>query len=88
MVNYLTLASTSHCQSNEDDGKTSSFIHVHGEDLDSNRLHIHAAGVPLKLFFESLGIELPKAKVIVNGVETSEGLNYIPKEGDQIEVKF
>ena len=60
--------------------------HPNSEDAGSV-LHMHAKGVPLWLFFKSIGIELPNnIKVYVNGKLNSEGLNYAFKDFDKIAI--
>ena len=67
----------------------SSFIHVDSGAPEPEKtgdvLHLHATGVPLRIFFESLGIKLPEdAKVYVNGKEISDWENYVFKDLDKI----
>lgn len=48
-------------------------------------LHMHATGIPLWLFFKSVGIELPdNVELYVNGKQNSEGLNYVFEDGDKL----
>ena len=48
-------------------------------------LHMHAKGVPLWLFFKSIGFEIPKGvKLYVNGKVEPQGVNYVFKEGDKL----
>lgn len=67
---------------------TSAFIHIHpaqAPELAGDVLHMHATGVPLHMFFESLGIKLSSnINVFVNGNLNPEGLNYIFKGLDTI----
>ncbi len=73
----------------------SSFIHIDkskGDELSDislektgDVLHMHATGVPLWIFFESINLELPElTKVYVNGQLNSEGLNYVFNDLDKI----
>jgi hypothetical protein len=82
----LDLTSYGHRMSGKDDGKSSSFLHVEGPDF--NRLHMHATGVPLQMFFNSIGISALNAQVIVNGKKVEQGLEYVFQDGDAIEVKL
>lgn len=70
-----------------DDGVSSSFIHVHADD-GARSIHMHATGVPLGLFFQSIGMKDLEGKVgaKVNGKEIADPLGYVFKDGDQIEV--
>lgn len=67
---------------------TSAFIHIHPEqapEKGGDALHVHATGIPLWIFFDSLNIKLPNStKVYVNGTPNSDGLNYVPKGLDKI----
>ncbi len=67
----------------------SSFIHVDsGNPPPENTgdiLHMHATGVPLWIFFESIGLELPsKMKAYVNGKEISDYRDYVFEDSDKI----
>lgn len=51
---------------------TSSFIHVHEEEAPHNAgdiLHMHASGVPLWVFFESIGMDFSKECITLNANE-------------------
>jgi len=64
----------------------SAFAHVEREANDEetgNVLHIHADGVPLWLFFESLGIKIDSYNLFVNGGEEHFD-TYAPKNLDKI----
>ncbi|MEM3127006.1 MAG: hypothetical protein QW331_02980 [Candidatus Woesearchaeota archaeon] len=63
----------------------SKFVHVEGGD--GKKLHFHATGVPLSLFFESIEVEFSNPAVIVNGKIVKEGLEYSPKDGDKIKIE-
>ena len=65
-------------------GTGSSFMHIEGPDF--NRLHMHATGVPLQMFFNSIGMSTPNAQVIVNGKEIERGLEFVFQDEDAIEV--
>ena len=66
----------------------SSFLHVDDsqkKDDASGVLHMHATGVPLWVFFKSIGMELPDSmKLYVNGEVNEKGLEYVFKEGDKL----
>ncbi|MBI2552755.1 hypothetical protein HYW17_05655 [Candidatus Uhrbacteria bacterium] len=84
----LDLTPYGHRMGGNDDGKSSSFLHVEGPNF--NRLHMHATGVPLKFWFDSMGLTYdPKhIKVVVGGASPVQGLDYVFKDGDIIEVKL
>ena len=62
----------------------SSFIHTDGEP----KLHMHATGVPLWIFFESIGMasDSKDIKIMINSKPSEDGLNYVFSDGDDIEV--
>ena len=67
----------------------SSFIHVDSgapqPEKTGDILHMHATGVPLWIFFESLGIKLPEnVKMYVNGKEMDDWKNYVFSDLDKI----
>lgn len=66
----------------------SSFIHVDNQQNKedaSGVLHMHATGVPLSMFFDSLEIKLPNTiKLYVNGKLNPEGLGYVFKDLDKL----
>lgn len=74
---------------NFNDGKyfvKSAFAHVEQEgnsEETGNVLHIHADGVPLWLFFESLDMDLDSSRLFVNGEEENID-TYVPKSLDKI----
>lgn len=48
-------------------------------------LHMHATGVPLWIFFKSVGLELPTdVKLYVNGKLNTESLDYVFRDGDKL----
>lgn len=62
------------------------FAHVEVEDNPEetgNVLHIHATGVPLSLFIESIRLNLDSPRLFVNGEEKDFG-TYIPENQDKI----
>lgn len=67
---------------------TSAFIHIHpaqASEKAGDVLHMHAAGVPLWIFFKSLGIELPNnVKLYINGKLNPEGLKYAFRDLDKM----
>jgi hypothetical protein len=67
----------------------SSFIHVDSgapePEKTGNVLHMHATGVPLWIFFESIDMKLPEnVKMYVNGKETQDYRNYVFNDLDKI----
>jgi len=78
------LAPYAHVMDNSGGGTGSSFIHVEGPNFD--RLHMHATGVPLRMFFNSVGMNTKNAQVVVNGKKVEQGLDYVFKDGNKIEV--
>lgn len=66
----------------------SSFIHLddsQNKQDASGVLHMHATGVPLWLFFKSLGIEIPNTmNLYVNGKLNPDGLDYMFKDLDKL----
>ncbi len=67
----------------------SSFIHVDSgappPEKTGNVLHMHATGVPLWLFFKSIGLELPAGmKAYVNGIQINDWQNYVFNDLDRI----
>ena len=67
----------------------SSFIHVDSgasaQEKTGDVLHMHAKGVPLWIFFESIEVKLSESiKVYVNGKLEPEGLNYVFKDLDKV----
>ena len=82
----LDLTSYGHRMGVSDDGKSSSFIHVEGPNF--NRLHMHASGVPLRLWFESVKLDAGAADMLVNGARVPQGLDYVFRDGDVIEVRM
>ncbi len=64
----------------------SKFIHVEEEENlqeTGNVLHIHATGVPLNMFFESIGLNLDFPRLFVNGEEKNFAI-YAPKNQDKV----
>lgn len=67
----------------------SSFVHVDSgaptPEKTGDVLHMHSTGVPLWIFFESIGLKLPEEiKVYVNGKEISNYKNYVFNDLDKI----
>ncbi len=67
----------------------SSFIHVDSgapaPEKTGDILHMHATGVPLWIFFESIELELPDGvKAYANGKEISDFKNYVFNNLDKI----
>ncbi len=78
---------------------TSAFIHIHpaeGQEKGGDIMHMHATGIPLSLFFESLGMKFDKncleadskkycnLKMYVNGKENTEFEEYVFNDLDKI----
>jgi len=64
----------------------SKFVHIEAEENPQETgkvLHIHATGVPLSLFFESIGLKLEHLRLFVNGAEKDFD-TYVPKDQDKI----
>lgn len=64
----------------------SMFIHVESERnpaLNGRILHVHATGVPLKLFFDSVGAATAPFRLFVNS-QAADLDTYAPKDGDRI----
>ncbi len=78
---------------------TSAFMHIHpaeGQEKGGDVMHMHATGISLSLFFESLGMQFDKGclnvnekeycgvKMYVNGEENAEFGNYVFNDLDKI----
>jgi hypothetical protein len=85
----VDLTSYGHRMDGADDGLSSSFMHVHSDD-GAKKLHMHATGVPLSLFFKSIKMDLDPKKVsaTVNGKAIESPLEYVFKDGDTIEMRI
>ncbi len=69
----------------------SSFAHVEPDEVlgaTGTVLHLHATGVPLWVFFKSVGMDLDGAKILVNGAESGLLGDYAPSNGDRILVSY
>ncbi len=99
----LDLARYSHRHEENDDGLTSSFIHVH--EANPTQLHMHATSVPLSLFFESIGLSFDRnclvtdtkrycaddqhsLSLLVNGMKSELYEKYVFADGDDIEIRY
>ncbi len=85
----LDFTGKDHMAGMKSGSSVSSFIHVDSgapaPEKTGDVLHMHATGVPLWIFFESIELELPEAtKVYVNGELNSGGLNYVFNDLDKI----
>lgn len=60
----------------------SSFIHVEQDPQGGIGLHIHASGVPLQLFVDSIGLGNRQWSVFVNGQQ--KDISYVPANLDKI----
>ena len=102
-VNGKQIDLTPYSVPNSDPEKTSKFIHVEAgpsPEKVGDVLHIHATGVSLGLFFESVGLEfnstciesdkmycndnMNSVKFFVNGKQRSDFGKYVPESGDKI----
>lgn len=78
---------------------TSAFIHIHpaeGQEKEGDVLHMHATGVDLSLFFESIGMKIENdclhidgekycgVKLYINGKENADLGNYVFTDLDKI----
>ncbi|MBI4174717.1 MAG: hypothetical protein HY517_03655 [Candidatus Aenigmarchaeota archaeon] len=78
----VDLSGKSHMERMRSGQSVSSFIHVDSGAPSPERtgdvLHMHATGVPLWIFFNSIEIELPdSARMYVNGKEIRDYINYV-----------
>lgn len=106
-INGEQLDLTPYSVPNSDPEKTSKFIHVEAgpaPEKIGDVIHIHATGVPLGLFFESVGLEFNKTciesnkmycndnknslKFLVNGKLRTDFEKYIPESGDKILISY
>lgn len=64
----------------------SKFVHVEndGPGKAGNVVHIHATGIDVGFFLESLGIQTNNLKIYVNDQEQRNGLIYVFKNQDKI----
>ncbi|MEK6826682.1 MAG: hypothetical protein AABX08_00265 [Nanoarchaeota archaeon] len=68
---------------------TSSFIHLDkgapAPEKTGDIIHMHATGVPLWMFFDSIELRLPEGmKAYINGKEVSDYKNYVFNDLDKI----
>ncbi|HLF55043.1 MAG TPA: hypothetical protein VI612_04960 [Candidatus Nanoarchaeia archaeon] len=96
----LDLAQYSHMQRMKENKSVSSFIHVDSGAPEPEKIgdiiHMHATGVPLNFFFESIGMRLDGdclqindkkhcgIKIYVNGKENAELGDYVFNDDDKI----
>lgn len=84
----IDLSDKSHMERMRSGQPVSSFIHVDSgapvPERTGDVLHMHATGVPLWIFFSSIGLELPDVKVYVNEKEIQNYQNYVFKDLDKI----
>lgn len=60
-------------------------MHMENSIPFEQTLHMHATGVPLWIFFDSINLKLPSdAKAYVNGNEIQDYRNYIFNNEDKI----
>ena len=68
---------------------TSGFIHIEHAGAPPEKLgdilHVHATGVPLSMFFDSINLTLPESvRMFVNGKELENWRNYVFNDLDKI----
>lgn len=86
----LDLTSYSHMQRMREGKSVSSFIHVDSgaplPEKTGDIIHMHATGIPLSMFFESIEMlfDNKKFKVFVNGKENKDSEKYVFKDLDKI----
>ena len=96
----LDLSSYAHMERMKEGKSVSSFLHVDSgapaPEKTGDVIHMHATGIPLNLFFESLGIKFDKdclivnekeycdVKMYVNGKENTEFGDYVFNDLDKI----
>ena len=85
----VDLSEYSHMERMQKNLPVSSFIHADSGSPSPEKTgdvsHMHATGVPLWIFFKSIGLELPSGvKMYVNGKEIADFQNYVFKDLDKI----
>ena len=85
----LDFSDKSHTERMRNNMSVSSFIHVESgapaPEKPGDVLHMHATGVPLWLFFDSVAIKLPDGmKAYINGNEIQDYRNYVFQDLDRI----
>ncbi len=85
----IDFSDKAHMERMQQNLPVSSFIHVDSgspvPEKTGNVLHMHATGVPLWIFFESISLNLPDGmRGYVNGKEISDYKNYVFNDLDQI----
>ncbi len=85
----IDFSEYSHMERMQQGLTVSSFIHVDSgapaPEKTGDVLHMHATGVPLWIFFDSIGLDLPgEMKFYVNGKEISDYENYAFNDLDKI----
>ncbi len=85
----LDFSDKAHMERMQAGQPVSSFIHVDSgapaPEKTGDILHMHATGIPLQIFFKSIGVELPTGtQAYVNGKEISDWQNYVFNDLDKI----
>lgn len=89
----LDFSDKSHMERMRNNLPVSSFVHVDSgapaPEKTGDVLHMHATGVPLLIFFDSIGLKLPNgAKVFANGKKISDYKNYVFNDLDKILITY
>ena len=87
--NFVDFTGKDHMTAMKSGSSASSFIHVDSgasaPEETGDISHMHATGVPLWIFFESIGLDLSKnMKAYVNGKPIEDYKNYVFSDLDKI----
>jgi len=87
--NFVDFTGKDHMTGMKSGSSVSSFIHIDSgapaPEKTGDIIHMHATGVPLWIFFDSINLDLSKStKVYVNGELNLHGLNYVFNDLDKI----
>lgn len=85
----IDFSNYAHMERMQQGFSVSSFIHVDSgapaPEKAGDVLHMHATGVPLWIFFDSIEMKFPDSiKVYINGQLNSQGLDYVFNDLDKI----
>src|SRR3989338_3254539 len=85
----LDFSAKSHMERMQNNLPVSSFMHVDSgappPEKTGDLIHMHATGVPLWIFFESVDLELPEnLKIYANGIEVADWKKYVFNDLDKI----